>query len=64
MESVIDILKLLKSFGTVIYTGDRQGDLELMLAELKELKEIGVIDTDTYLKATLILQQRIKVTKR
>ncbi|MBA4543640.1 YqgQ family protein [Thermoactinomyces sp. CICC 10521] len=63
METVTDIQKLLKRFGTVIYTGDRQGDLELMQDEIRELKEIGAIDSETYLKAALILQRRLQSGK-
>ncbi len=36
MKSVYDIQQLLKKFGTIIYVGDRLGDLELMEMEIKE----------------------------
>jgi len=55
MKSVLDVRRLLKQFGCVIYTGDPEGDRELMLEELKELREYGLIDTETYVKATRIL---------
>lgn len=55
MKSIFDVRQLLKSFGCVIYTGDPEGDKELMLDELKELWEYGLIDSETYTKARQIL---------
>lgn len=55
MKNILDVRKLLKSFGCVIYTGDPEGDKELMLDELKELWEYGLIDLETYTKAKQIL---------
>ena len=37
MKSMIDIIDLLKQYGTFIYTGDRLGDLMLMEDEIREL---------------------------
>jgi uncharacterized protein YqgQ len=59
MQTVLDVRKLLKNFGVVIYTGDHVGDVELMLDELRELKELGLIDAETFVKATMILRSNI-----
>jgi uncharacterized protein YqgQ len=55
MKTVADVRRLLKQFGTVIYTGDQEGDIELMIEELKELKEMGMIDMTTFSEAFRVL---------
>ncbi len=40
MLSIYDIQQLLKKFGTIIYTGDRIADLQLMQDELRGIKSI------------------------
>ncbi|MBA4601498.1 YqgQ family protein [Thermoactinomyces mirandus] len=58
MQTMADVRRLLKRFGTIIYTGDRQGDIELMLDEVKELRQYGMIDKETYQKAMAVLLQQ------
>ncbi|MBA4492791.1 YqgQ family protein [Paenactinomyces guangxiensis] len=55
MKTIADVRKLLKNFGTVIYTGDVEGDIDLMLEELKELNETGLIEREIFLQAYGIL---------
>jgi uncharacterized protein YqgQ len=55
MQNLTMVKNLLKSFGTIIYTGDGDGDRELMLEELKELRQLGLIDEETFIKASRIL---------
>ncbi|UCZ54560.1 YqgQ family protein [Bacillus shivajii] len=50
-----DVQQLLKKYGTLIYTGDRSGDLQLMEDELKELYELGMIEKDEYQMARLVI---------
>ncbi|WP_217586709.1 YqgQ family protein [Lentibacillus saliphilus] len=57
MKTIYDVQQLLKKFGTFIYTGDRQADLELMEAEIKELREFQFIQTNDYAQAILLLRQ-------
>ncbi|MFB4166470.1 YqgQ family protein [Virgibacillus sp. JSM 102003] len=57
METIYDIQQLLKRFGTIIYTGDRLADLELMEAEVKELYQAQFIETNEYQMALLLLRQ-------
>ncbi|MBB4825721.1 uncharacterized protein YqgQ [Sporosarcina luteola] len=56
MKSYYDVLQFLKGFGTFIYTGDARSDLEMMMAEVKELYEKGLIMKEDYLKALMILR--------
>ncbi|SEM68968.1 YqgQ family protein [Lihuaxuella thermophila] len=56
MKTVADVRNLLKQFGCVIYTGDSLGDLDLMLDELKELRDMGMIEKDVFLAAYRVLK--------
>lgn len=63
MQTMAEVRRLLKRFGTIIYTGDRQGDIELMLDEVKELRHFGMIDQETYQKAMAVLLQQSSRSK-
>lgn len=60
MVSVYDIQQLLKKFGTIIYTGDRVADLQLMGDELRELYKSQLIDPKDYQTALFLLKQEIQ----
>lgn len=60
MISVYDIQQLLKRFGTIIYTGDRVADLQLMGDELRELYKSQLIDPKDYQTALFLLKQEIQ----
>lgn len=57
MESMLDIIRVLKQYGIYIYTQDRIGDLHLMEDEIKELFKAKFIETKDYQMAMLILRQ-------
>lgn len=57
MQSLYDIIQLLKHYGTYIYTMDFLGDLQLMEDEVKELYKAGIMDIKDYQMALLILRQ-------
>ena len=57
MESMLDIIAVLKQYGIYIYTKDRIGDLHLMEDEIKELYKAKFIETKDYQMAMLILRQ-------
>lgn len=63
MQTMAEVLRLLKRFGTIIYIGDRQGDIELMLDEVKELRHFRMIDQETYQKAMAVLLQQSSRSK-
>lgn len=59
MKDLLSIINLLKRFGTFIYTGDRNDDIELMMSEVKDLYEGGLLMKEDYLKAVLILRSEL-----
>ncbi|OYD09186.1 YqgQ family protein [Paludifilum halophilum] len=60
LRGMTGIHRLLNRFGTVIYTGDRLGDLEMMEDEVEELYRAGMIDRETHLTARRILSREKK----
>ena len=60
MVSIYDIQQLLKKFGTIIYTGDRIADLQLMQDALRELNQSQLIDPQDYQTALFLLKQEIQ----
>ena len=56
MDKMLDIINLLKRYGTYIYTTDRLGDLALMEDEVRELYKAGALDVRDYQMALLILR--------
>lgn len=60
MNSLYDVQQLLKKFGTIIYTGDRFADLEMMEDEIRELYKNQLISNDLYLKAITIIRHNKK----
>lgn len=63
MKTIYDIQQLLKRFGTIIYTGDRVADLQLMDDELRELYKSQLIEPKEYQMALFLLKQEIQKTK-
>lgn len=56
MESLYDVQQLLKKHGTIIYTRDRELDLLLMEEEIRQLREWGMIDVQTFQQSLLIIR--------
>jgi uncharacterized protein YqgQ len=63
MKTIYDIQQFLKSYGTIIYVGDRLADLELMEEELKELYFSQLIDVKEFQTALLLLRHEIQLEK-
>ncbi|MGG0667612.1 YqgQ family protein [Sporosarcina koreensis] len=59
MNHYLDVLQLLKRFGIFIYTGNQKTDIEMMMSEVKELYENGLIMKEDYLPALLILKKEL-----
>ncbi|MCD8508745.1 MAG: YqgQ family protein [Bacillus sp. (in: Bacteria)] len=59
-----EIQQLLKKFGTYIYTGSRQGDIELMEEELTEMYRLGMIDEKILLDAKMALFKEKRLTEK
>lgn len=53
---MLDIIHLLKQYGTYIYTKDRIGDLVLMEEEIRELYKAQVLDVKDYQMALLLIK--------
>lgn len=63
MKTIYDIQQFLKQFGTIIYVGDRLGNLELMEEEIKELYFSKLIDKNELQNALQILRHEIQLEK-
>jgi uncharacterized protein YqgQ len=63
MKSIYDVQQFLKRFGTIIYIGDRVGDLELMKAEIEELYKSQLMEKQEFDSALLLLIQEIQRLK-
>lgn len=63
MKTIYDIRQFLKKYGTIIYIGDREADLELMAAELTDLYDSQLIDVKDYQSSILILRTEIQNLK-
>lgn len=63
MNSFYDVQQLFKSFGHIVYFGDRQAEIDFMKDELKEMYLSNVIERELWQKAAGVLQgesERIK----
>lgn len=64
MKDMYEVRKLLLRFGTIIYSGDRLADLELMEDELIELYQVNMITKDEWLQAKrIIIKEKEKTDK-
>ncbi|MEK3953941.1 Uncharacterized protein YqgQ [Psychrobacillus psychrotolerans] len=57
MNSVYDVMQLLKRFGIYVYTKDRLADLEMMEDEIRELYKMQMIESKDFQIAILLLKQ-------
>lgn len=58
MKNLYDVMQLLKSYGTIIYTADPKADLDLMEEEVKELYRLQFISAQDYATAIMILREK------
>lgn len=63
MQSVYDVMQLLKRFGIYVYTKDRLADLEMMEEEIKELYRMQMIEAQEFQIALLLLRQELSKYK-
>jgi uncharacterized protein YqgQ len=63
MKTIYDIQQFLKQFGTIIYVGDRLGNLELMEEEIKELYFSKLMEKNELQNALQILRHEIQLEK-
>ncbi|EOR21703.1 YqgQ family protein [Bacillus nealsonii] len=60
MQTIYDVQQFLKSYGTIIYVGDRVGDLQLMKSEIKELYHSQLIKEQEFDSAMRLLNHEIQ----
>jgi uncharacterized protein YqgQ len=60
MRSIYEIQQFLKTYGTIIYIGERVADLELMEAEITELYNAQLMEQKDFNSALLLLRQEIQ----
>lgn len=63
MNSLYDLQRLLRDFGTIIYTGDREGDLHLLEMEMIELRKRNLIDSNQFIIAKQIIANERSLLK-
>ncbi len=57
LDTITKIRKWLMQFRIVVYTKDRQGDLELMEEEIKEAFRAGLLEKVMYQEALLTIRR-------
>ncbi|MBM4762288.1 YqgQ family protein [Bacillus sp. B15-48] len=63
MKTIYDIQQLLKSYGTIIYLGNRLDDLEMMEMEIRDLYHTQLLDESEFRTAILLLRREIRLEK-
>lgn len=63
MSEMYLVREYLRSYNAFIYTGNKFTDLDLIEAELTELKENAFIDNDLYLKFILMIRKERRLLK-
>ncbi|HSH25488.1 MAG TPA: YqgQ family protein [Massilibacterium sp.] len=64
MQNFYELQQLLKKFGTIIYVGDRLGDLELMEMEIRELYQAKIIEPVVFQQAILLLRKEMEKERK
>lgn len=57
MNTFYDVQQLLKTFGHIVYFGDRELEIEFMLDELKELYMNHMIEKEQWARAAAVLEK-------
>lgn len=57
MKMMVDVRRLLRRFGIIVYTGNKIADLDLITFELDELFKSGMIELKVYQEAKLIVRK-------
>jgi len=64
MNNMYDVQQLLKRFGTFIYTGNRESDLELMSLEVFELYKAKLISSEKFIKIKHVINKELTSYQR
>lgn len=57
IDTMYDVQQLLKRYGIFIYTGNRNADIDLMEAEIRDLYQANLISIQSLQKALFILRK-------
>jgi uncharacterized protein YqgQ len=57
MKDWLNVQQLLKSFGMIVYTGNRLDDLAIAELELQDLYEMELIEQREYFAAMMIIRR-------
>lgn len=57
-RSGFDLKEFLYRFGIFIYTGDPEGDLLLIEDEIRELRQLGLIENEEFMEAMAALREK------
>ncbi len=55
-----NLQEFLRRFGILIYTGDPEGDWILIEDEVRELRQLGIIDDEEYAQAMIVIHKQKK----
>ncbi|OZM57678.1 hypothetical protein CIB95_04725 [Lottiidibacillus patelloidae] len=58
MKTFFEVQQLLKNYGTIIYTGDKELDYQLMEDEIRELYNSKLITIEQFKQSLLIIKSR------
>lgn len=64
MQNLYELQQLLKKFGTIIYVGNRLGDLELMEIEIRELYQAKIIEPVVFQKAIFLIRKEMEKERK
>lgn len=59
-RSAFHLQDFLRRFGILIYTGDPEGDRILLEDEVRDLKELGLIDNEEFVQAMMAIRKKYK----
>ncbi len=61
LRTLYDVQQVLKAFGTYVYVGKREWDIEVMALELDRLYQMNAIDKPTWLQAKIVLTHEHRI---
>lgn len=63
-RNMADVRRFLSRYGTVIYTGDPEGDLEIIKDELTEMFQAHLLDKEDYTRMMEVIAREEKEQKK
>ena len=63
-KNMVDVRKFLSRYGTYIYTGDPEGDLEMIKDELTEMFQAHILDKEDYTRMMEVIAREEKELRK